>query len=106
MDKTCVMETGRALVYMNSVAIAGVEPTLGAGLVEEKGEGSPSQARIFHRLAFSAKDCPQSIQSRLQKASRRKEDAPLRPSFLCDLQRPPAWKSSVVLDRGGRGCLL
>lgn len=63
-------------VYMNSVAIAGVE---------EKGGGSPLQARIFHGLAFTAQDCPQSIQSRLQEASRRNEGAPLRLSFFHDL---------------------
>lgn len=41
--------------------------------VEEKGRlVFPTQARIFHRLTFSAKGCPQSIQSRLEEVSKGK----------------------------------
>lgn len=67
-----------SLMSVSVLTMAGMEPALeaeGGG----RGEGaslslsSPSQARIFHRLTFSAWGCPQRIQSMLDEASRREE---------------------------------
>lgn len=68
---------------------------------KEKGRlVSPSQARIFHRLTFSAQGCPQSIQSRLKEVSRRGE------ALLGDLQRPLPGNHQWSYAEGVGGCLL
>lgn len=105
-DKTSAMEAGRAQLGVNGhLGHCWDEVSSGSGRRRRRRMErlslviSPSQASIFHRVTFSAQDCPQSIQPRVKEASRREEGVPLRDP-PGDLQRPPTWNSSVVLDRG------
>ncbi|CAI9153632.1 unnamed protein product [Rangifer tarandus platyrhynchus] len=65
------------------LTLAGMEPTPEAECgVDGMGfsQLTPSiSSQGLHRLMFSAQGCPQSIQARLEEASRREEGPPLRP---------------------------
>lgn len=105
-DKTSATETGRTQLGVNGhLGHCWDEASSGNGRRRRRRMErlslviSPSQASIFHRLTLSAQGCPQSIQPRVKEASRREGGVPFRDP-PGDLQRPPAWNSSVVLDRG------
>lgn len=107
-DKTSATEAGRARLGVNghlghcwSGANSGSGGRRRRRMERLSLVVSLSQARIFHRLTFSAQGCPQSNQSKVKEASRREEGVPLR-DLPGDLQRPPTWNSSVVLDREWR----
>ena len=87
-DEICAMEAGRARLGVNGElghrwdgANCG---SRGRRREEEAPLSlvSPSQARIFHRLPFSAQGSPQSMRLRLEEVSRREVGALLRPSTV------------------------
>lgn len=89
-DKICAMEAGRARLGVNGELDHPWDGASSGGRGRRRKEEapcslvSPSQARIFHRLPFSAQGSPQSMRLRLEETSRRSrrdEGALLRPSW-------------------------
>lgn len=110
-DKTSATEAGRAQLGVNRhLGHCWDEANSGSGGRRRRRMErlslvvSPSQARIFHRLTFSAQGCLQSIQPRVKEASRRKRVCPSETLLETCRDLPPRTHQWSWIESEG-GCL-